>query len=90
MRGCGTCHAMAYFESTGSFEANGATGPTLHAQTGHVPTRYPETSSEMVRFTSGLRGGLFETCLKSYHTLQGPCDDAVPDLEDSWHRTIFQ
>ena len=90
MRERGTCHAMASFVSTGSFEANRATGPTLPAQTGHVPSRYPETSSEMVRFTTGLRGGLFETCPNFYHTLQGPCDDTVPALEEFRRRMIFR
>ena len=89
MRGHGTCHVNASFESTRSFEANGATGPALPAQTGHVPSRYPETSSEMVRFTSGLRGGIFEMRPKFYHTLQGPCDDTVPALEEFQYRTIF-
>jgi hypothetical protein len=90
MRGPGTCHAMASFVSTRSFEANGATGPALPAQTGHVPSRYPETNSETVRFTSGLRGGRFETRPNFYHTLQGPFDDTAPALEEFRHRTIFR
>ena len=73
-----------------SFGANGATWPALPAQTGHVPSRYPHTSSEIVWFTSGLRGGLLKTCPNFYHTLQRPCDDTVPDPEQSYHRTIFR
>jgi hypothetical protein len=78
MQNHGTCHAIASFESTRSFEADGATGLALPAHTGHVPSRYPQTSSETERFTSGLRGGLFETRSHFYHTLRGPCDVTVP------------
>jgi hypothetical protein len=90
MRGSGTCHTMASFESTGSFEANGATGTTLPSQTGHVPSRYPETSWEMVRFTSDLSVGLLETRPIFYHTLHGPCHDTVQDPKQFHHRTIFR
>ena len=69
--------------------ANGGTGNAFHSQTRHVLSRYLDTNSEMLQFTSGLRSGFCETRSNFYHTLQGAYEDTVPGPEDFRHHMIF-